>query len=83
MDKELQKLINEYMPKRYYGHEARRHAGVIAKLYAEQQLKNCNLQNVSNNEVAVCDHPDEAIIMDGDMDYCMACSTRIPKQTDC
>ena len=55
MDKELQKLINEYMPKRYYGHEARRYAGVIAKLYAEQQLKNCNLQNVSNNEVAVCD----------------------------
>ena len=23
--------------------------------YAEQQLKNCNLQSVSNNEVAVCD----------------------------
>ena len=46
-------------------------------------VKNCNLHVVSNNEVAVCDHPDEAIIMDGDMDYCMACSTRIPKQTDC
>ena len=23
--------------------------------FVEQQLKNCNLQNVSNNEVAVCD----------------------------
>ena len=47
MDKELQKLINEHMPKRYYGHEARKYAGVIAKLYAEQQVKkNCNAPDV-------------------------------------
>jgi len=24
--------------------------------YKEQQLKNCNLHTVSNNEVSVCDH---------------------------
>lgn len=38
IDKELQKLINEHMPKRYYGHEARKYAAVIAILYAKQQV---------------------------------------------
>lgn len=50
MDKELQKLINEYMPKRYYGHEARRYAGVIAKLYLEKQSKLLIKPNISDNE---------------------------------
>ena len=39
MNKELQKLINEHMPKRYYGHEARRNAKVIAELYAQTYEK--------------------------------------------
>lgn len=42
MNKELQKLVNEYMPSRYYGHEARRYAKVVAVLYAEQQVKKLN-----------------------------------------
>lgn len=57
MDKELQNLINEYMPKRYYGHEARRYAGVIAKLYAEQQLKLFTILNVTEqSEQLICHH---------------------------
>ena len=48
-DKKLQSLINEYMPKRYYGHEARRYAKVIAKLYAESVVNNnAILPHVSN-----------------------------------
>jgi len=47
MDKELQKLINKSMPKRYYGYKARIYTGVIAKLYAEQKVKNLSLSVVS------------------------------------
>ena len=58
MDKELQKLINEHMPKRYYGHEARKYAGVIAKLYAEQQVyKNCNAPVVVKSVCVKCGKP--------------------------
>jgi len=34
MDSKLQALINEYMPRRYYGHEARKYAKIIAEEYA-------------------------------------------------
>lgn len=34
MDSKLQALINEHMPRRYYGHEARKYAKIIAEEYA-------------------------------------------------
>ena len=57
MNKELQKLINEHMPARYYGHEARKYAKVVAILYAEQQVKLFNTPRVSvsaNNDEGDC-----------------------------
>lgn len=38
MDKELQELVNKFMPKTNYGHEARHYAKIIAKQYADQQI---------------------------------------------
>ena len=43
MDKELRVLINKYLPKRYYGHELRRYAGVIAIQYSQQQQQNISV----------------------------------------
>jgi hypothetical protein len=53
MDSKLQALINEYMPRRYYGHEARKYAKVIAEEYAalkvqEAQAK-CTIPVVSGS----------------------------------
>ena len=46
-------------------------------------VNNCNIPDVSNNEVAVCDHPEEALIIDKTTPFCLACGKNIPEQTDC
>lgn len=61
MDKELQKLINEHMPKKYYGHEARRYIRVIARLYAEQQVKLLATPAVVFSEAEVCQMKEKEI----------------------
>lgn len=46
-------------------------------------VKLCNLQNVSNNEVAVCEHKfDEPVTWEGVLEY-YKCSKCGAKQTDC
>ena len=42
----LQKLVNKYMPSRYYGHEARKNAKLIATEYLKQPLLHDNVTRV-------------------------------------
>ena len=46
MNKELQKLLNKWMPKRYYGHEARNNAKRIAIEYTTTQAAVCDCERV-------------------------------------
>ena len=41
--------------------------------FAEQQLKNCNIPDVSNNEVAVCDHEWTRPIINANNYQCCKC----------
>lgn len=38
MNKTLNDLVNKYMPKRYYGHEARKYAKIIAEEYLKASI---------------------------------------------
>jgi len=48
-----------------------------------EQFKNCNLQNVSNNEVAVCCDPNLDNPEDCKVEHCCYVCTQFRKQTDC
>jgi hypothetical protein len=56
MEEELKRLVDEHMPSRYYGHEARRYASVIARLYAEQQVSLLPLVVSNNCDTKVTDY---------------------------
>lgn len=41
--------------------------------WLEEQLKNCSLQSVSNNEVAICEHPYFSVYQSDTECYCEIC----------
>ncbi|KAF5072867.1 hypothetical protein DSECCO2_197550 [anaerobic digester metagenome] len=72
-EKLLNKLVNKHMPRRYYGHEARKYAKIIAIEYATEAIK-----DLSENKF----NPDDYECLAGvcpdlsDEEHCETCTLK-------